>query len=150
MSKSPTPALDAIAAHGNRGHHGHLPNNIIICNDGTTFSVIAGNGTFSIPSPPRCECNSAGEAVVDSDSLSCDYLGPYQGVEVYTDDDELLEYGGYDPSGRQGRGSVLRRALASIRHQPRWRVQPGHRGRGNPPPHQQPPLLTSLLERDIP
>lgn len=98
MSKSPTPALDAIAAHGNRGHHGHLPNNIIICNDGTTFSVIAGNGTFSIPSPPRCECNSAGEAVVDSDSLSCDYLGPYQVVEVYTDDDELLEYGGYDPS----------------------------------------------------
>lgn len=36
-----TPTLDEIAAKGNRGHHGDIPNNRITCGDGTVISVVA-------------------------------------------------------------------------------------------------------------
>lgn len=94
MDPSNTPLLDQIAAHGNRGHHhGWLRvDNLISCWDGTTISVIAGNGTLSLPRPVPCSCygNPDAEPTAGDDGfVECDYPGPYSWVEVFTDHPEL-------------------------------------------------------------
>ncbi|MBB1483290.1 hypothetical protein H5392_05350 [Tessaracoccus sp. MC1865] len=98
MTKTQTPTLDEIAAHGNRGHHHGYQrnNNDILCMDGTVISVIAGNGTWSKPTPAFCLCATGeGDGTVQGTDgvVDCDYPGPYDYVEVRTDHPELTDSG---------------------------------------------------------
>ncbi|MDO5676811.1 MAG: hypothetical protein Q4G35_04805 [Propionibacteriaceae bacterium] len=98
MTHSLTPSLDHIARHGNRGHHGHIGNNNMVCADGTELSIIARGSTHSSPRPALCYTNEDGEHVTGPSTplhdAPCDYAGPYEKVEVYTADPELIALGG--------------------------------------------------------
>ena len=87
-----TPKLDAIAAHGNRGHATDSINaprggSQIRCADGSVLSVIAGGGTYCQPRPAMCTCSLRGELEPFASTplqweVAHDYPGPYTHVEV--------------------------------------------------------------------
>ena len=86
-----TPKLDAIAAHGNRGHATDINaprgDSQIRCADGSVLSVIAGGGTYCQPRPAMCTCSLRGELEPFASTpypweVAHDYPGPYTHVEV--------------------------------------------------------------------
>ena len=87
-----TPKLDAIAAHGNRGHATDINaprgGSQIRCADGSVLSVIAGGGTYCQPRPAMCTCSLRGELELFASGrhlpweVAHDYPGPYTHVEV--------------------------------------------------------------------
>lgn len=100
MRRAPTPTLDLIAAHGNRGHNGNIDNSIIICRDGAMFAAYAGGEAASTPRTEHCTTVDDRHRVWDSPGATepCDYPGPYTELEVFTDAPDLLELGGLDPN----------------------------------------------------
>lgn len=98
-----TTMIDTIIEFGNRGHwFGFDPRdhtqNLIECVDGFQLSVIAGAGTYSIPTPAICTCalyrdgSLTGEPFYMSVhypwEVEHDYRGPYAAVEVMIMSDE--------------------------------------------------------------
>jgi hypothetical protein len=67
QQKAPLIKLSRIAASGNRGANGFLDGQIV-CSDGYSFSVIAGEGTYCIPR----------SSALDNEP----YSGPYTHLEV--------------------------------------------------------------------
>ena len=97
MNETLTPTLDAIAAHGNHGHHHRNQSEAvsrIVCGDGTALKVRAGNGLTTDPYVLPCcedEWPDCDQVPPQAEIVSHDYPGPYTAVEVRTNEPELLE-----------------------------------------------------------
>lgn len=98
MNESQTPMLSAIAAHGNRGHHHPHASEAaasIVCNDGTSLSVLAGNGLYTDPYVLPCHGDLApndDEIPPKSAIVAHDYPGPYTAVEVCAGDRGFMKW----------------------------------------------------------
>ena len=92
MNETQTPTLDAIAAHGNHGHHHRNQSEAvsrIVCDDGTTFTVRAGNGLATDPYVLPCcedEWPDCDQVPPQAEIVSHDHPGPYTAVEVRTNE----------------------------------------------------------------
>ena len=95
MNPSPTPTLDHIAAHGNRGHHHGCSEQAydLACNDGILLRIRAGNGTMSNPYVLPCDGHADEDWIPpQSDIVEHDYPGPYSEVEVSCATAALTEF----------------------------------------------------------
>ena len=96
MNETQTPTLDAIAAHGNRGHHHGCSEQSydLVCDDGSLLSLLAGNGLLCNPYVLPCD-----DVPVDpnwippqSDVVAHDYPGPYSQVQVRCATPTLMQF----------------------------------------------------------
>lgn len=93
--------FEKITTKGNRGQHVDSQEFLIICRDGFTVEVIAGQGTRSFPRPAFCEqlyeidflgkvrsehVASRGFTIDDFDDsyneVECEFTGPFTHVEI--------------------------------------------------------------------